>query len=301
MYLYFLNYPDQQQEICQLEMRRLFGLEAVDRVIVSPLAFVPGRSVYFKARMEIWFQGESLSALRPMYLEQFKVLYQKHEGDSLSYEMRLQAVRMVSQLLIGQAAIHDPQVLVGVTRIGTTWFVGRLEKDHQSWQAHIHKPQSYSQSLSSRDARTIVNIATRGQHRCQLIDPCCGVGTVVLEALALQHTITASDLHPGVCWKANRNLTAFGFNPLVQVRNLHEITGQYDVAILDIPYNLYSDITAAEQQAMLVSCRRFAKELILISYEPMALMLDQAGWQVHDHARLTKMKMQRFIYCCQIP
>lgn len=46
-------------------------------------------------------------------------------------------------------------------------------------------PIPFSNSLDIRLARTLINIAGENDISKTIIDPCCGMGTVVLEGLAL--------------------------------------------------------------------------------------------------------------------
>lgn len=56
------------------------------------------------------------------------------------------------------------------------------------------KPNTFSNSLDIRLARTLINIAGENDQTKTMIDPCCGMGTVVLEGLALGYSIKGFDI-----------------------------------------------------------------------------------------------------------
>ena len=304
MYLYQINYPEREEDICFLEMKRLFGIGPEKHLIFSDCQYDAGRSIYFKSRLEILFQNELLEDLnamiqgRELYFDQFKVVYVKNAEDVLTYEERLKAIKKISSAIQGNCSLKHPRVLLGVTYFMGKWYFGILEKDHASWQARHHKPQRYSQSLSVRTARTLINIASCGKLSCRLIDPCCGAGTVVLEGLAMGHKIDGSDIHQGICWKANRNLNFFGYPKIIENRDIADITKKYDVCILDIPYDLYSNISSDQQKIIIQHAYRIAQSLVLVSHEDLSEMLEKTGWQIIELCKVSKMRFDRYVYIC---
>ena len=81
--------------------------------------------------------------------------------------------------------------------------------------------------------------------------------------------------------------------------NKHQ--GHYDVAIIDIPYNLYTPITYQEQCAIIQSARRLCDKLVLVSYEQMDQEIKQAGFEIRNRILRKKtefVKFGRYIYVC---
>ncbi|GAA3334615.1 hypothetical protein GCM10020331_103270 [Ectobacillus funiculus] len=71
------------------------------------------------------------------------------------------------------------------------------------------KPHSYSTSLSTRVARAVANIAVPDPTGIKAIDPCCGIGTVLVEALSMGINIVGSDINPLVLPGARENIAHF--------------------------------------------------------------------------------------------
>lgn len=301
MYIYHLNYSPEEADLCHLEMTQLFQAEIHPHFIISKQDYPPYQSVFFKAKLSVQIVATTFSQLYQALsqLTTIKDNFKLHFvnlDDALSYEQRIAAIKKASQAIMATSNIHNPQINYGITYINQTWYFGLLEKDHQSWKNHLNKPQSYSQSLPVRLARSLVNIATQGNPNCHLLDPCCGVGTVVLEAKAFNQPISAFDIHKGMTWKANRNLTYFGYEPLVRQADISDLVGIYDAIILDIPYNLYSNITQEEQTKILQACFRLSHRLILITHENLSTQLTQIGWHIDQHCEIKKMKFIRHIF-----
>ena len=301
MFLYILNYPPEQKEMCALEMKCLFGFSH-PFVICSDKDYPAGRSAFFKTKIDVICLDHDqlffLEKVKEVTIDLFKVNYIKTNEDPFMYQERMDLVRSVARSLNGIGSIEKTATQLAVTYFENTYYLGYMHEDHQSWQLHLQKPQSYSQSLSSKDARSLVNMATCGND-VSIIDPCCGVGTVVLEALSMHHRMDACEIHPGVTWKANRNLEYFGYPKIVCNRDMHTIEKKYDVAILDIPYNLYSSITKEEQGRLIGSCFKMARRFVLLSYEDLSDLLVKNHWQIIDQCVVKKMKLERIIYICE--
>lgn len=302
-YIYFLKYPIYEQELCQLEMKRIFDVDIQGFELFHDLDLAVSRSVFVKYKMEIYHQASDFETLlkevrKENYVfEDFKLQFVKPHHHVVEYQDSLQKLRDLCEYIEGSVDMHHPKLMLGLTYIDGIWYFGKVEQDNQSWLSHASKPYSYSLSLSARDARVICSIAQGNRKNIQLIDPCCGVGTVILEGLSMGFHIIGSELNKDVCYKAKKNLIHFGYDPkVIEWKDMHTIDKQYDVAILDIPYGVYTPITKAQQQALICSTANFCKELILVALEDMSGMLEKAGYTIVAEAHVAKMQFKRYIY-----
>ncbi|MDD3148073.1 MAG: hypothetical protein PHD82_12265, partial [Candidatus Riflebacteria bacterium] len=71
------------------------------------------------------------------------------------------------------------------------------------------KPNSNSHSLKARTAKALVSIAIGDELNCSLVDPCCGVGTVVIEAISMQINVKGYEINPLVARKAEKKSGLF--------------------------------------------------------------------------------------------
>ena len=86
---------------------------------------------------------------------------------------------------------------------------------------------NYSNSINIRTARALINIAIKDNRSLTLVDPCCGVGTVVIEALSMGIHIKAYELNESIAENAQRNIEFFGYDNVVAHGNMHNINEVY--------------------------------------------------------------------------
>ncbi|MGL5295957.1 MAG: TRM11 family SAM-dependent methyltransferase [Culicoidibacterales bacterium] len=285
-YVYIINYPDYEQELCELEQLYLFGSQqqAGKKYRFSDKRMSAGLSPFFRQRLDILCQASSCEKLvqqvqeAQLHFDEFKIHYLKLDGDQLAYHERLQACKEVGYVVLGEANMHNPRVNLGLVIIEGTWILGVMEQHDAKWQHRTSKPHSYSNSLNNKLAKVAVNIACSDIESPTIVDPCCGVGTVVIEAQANGVDIQGYEINPLVAQQARENVMHFGFADVITNGNMHDITQKYDVAIIDIPYGLYAPTTRAEQLAILITAKRIASKLVLLTCDDLTLLLQEAGY-----------------------
>lgn len=302
-YLYLLKYPPNEKDLCQMEMRALFGLSPSVEYFFSDHKIQAGRSVFIKYRLKIVESADTFEQLNKQIenkaysYEKFKMLYLPIKGQELHYQDWLTKIRQIADTLFGSFDLQNPQQYLGMTYLNGQWYFGEVDVDNQSWVAFQNKPHTYSMSLSARDARMMLNLAIRNDFSKKLVDPCCGIGTLVLDGLGQGVDIEGFEIKKNIAYQARQNLAHYGFDrDRIQPKDMHTITKHYDVALLDIPYGHYAPITHEEQMALLSSCHRMADELVLVTMVPMEEELIQIGYTILDHAVVSKMKFQRHVY-----
>ena len=304
-YLYIYNYSPHEMNLCQMEVRRIFHDELTSKYYFSQQYFDHTRSVYIKGRLDIM---ESSSCFQDIidYIHKnklcfydFKVMYLKNDITHVNYEETLEKCKAISYPIDGSVDFKDPKVLIGFTKINDIWYFG-IYHTNLEWDLRSHKPHSYSHSLNVRDARTIVNIAVGNDLSLKVVDPCCGVGTVVLEALSMGIDIQGFDINRDVSYQARLNLEHFGYNPLVvQKRDMRTLEQKYDVAIMDIPYGVYSPFTQEQQIELIKGAHRLAKRLLLVCHDDMEDIVKNIGYHIVDKASIQKGSFIRYMILCE--
>lgn len=305
-YFYFINCSDMEKELCNMEMKSIFKQIPNRKFLFSNKDFNPSRSPFIKFKVNIIYIEESLEIIinkiknEKISYDDFKVNYMKSEDGDVSYENRLKAVRKIGFVINGFPDIHNPKVELAIIKIKDKWIFGELIKNDFKWQKHNDKPHSYSNAIPLRMARALVNIATCDDKRLSIIDPCCGVGTVVIEALDLGFNIKGYEISKPIACNARNNIEFFGYNrEIITSGDMHNIRERYDVAIVDIPYGLYSPITSQEQKDIINTSRRIARKLVIITFEDMDNIIISAGFRILDKCYMTKGNMKREISICE--
>ena len=195
--------------------------------------------------------------------------------------------------------MHNPKVMLGVAKVNGRWIFGEYERNDYEWHIHDKKPYSYSNSLSLRVARALVNIAVENNLDCKLIDPCCGVGTVVIEALSMGIDVKGYEINKHIAENAQKNLEFFGYENVITSGDMHNIEEKYDVAIIDLPYGVFTATTLEEQIALMKTARRITNKLVIVTFEDMDKHIIEAGFNIINKCYVCKGKFKRYINICE--
>lgn len=308
-YIYTYAYTNDEKALCQLEMRSFFGKDTSEKIIKSRVAIDPSRSPFIKERIELYFEGNTLqdileqSASVDMADATFKVIFLKINGlseqDQVDYLGKRDVERQIGSAITGEADVHHPDVTFGLIPFEGRWYFGRYLQSEPVWFKHMKKPREYSTALSTRVARAVANIAVPQPEGVKAIDPCCGIGTVLVEALSMGIDIVGRDINPLVVDGSRENIAHFGLMGEVALGPIAEVEAMYDVAIIDMPYNLYTHATPADQLAILKDAHPFTEKLLVVTIEKMDHMVEEAGFVVTDRCIAKKGLFLREILVCQ--
>lgn len=308
-YIYTYACHKDEQELCALEMRSLFGCEFQSNIVESGVEIDPSRSPFIKGRVAVMYEGESLEYLLEQVAtlqvtgQTFKVVYVPTDDTAkrLLKELggRREIERKIGLKINGEPDLEHPERVFGFMLVNGRWIFGDYVKSEPIWLRHQKKPHSYSTALSTRVARAIVNIAIPTPSGVKAIDPCCGIGTVLVEALSMGIDIVGSDRNTFIIDRIIENIEYFGFTGEVKAADIREITEHYDVAMIDLPYNVCSVITSEEKREMLGSARKIAKKVVVVTVEPIDEILIDVGFSIVDRAVIKKASFRREVIVCE--
>ncbi|AWK50224.1 SAM-dependent methyltransferase [Clostridium beijerinckii] len=304
-YFYSINYPVFEENLCEMEMKYLFNKIPSEKFLFSSYYVEPSRSPFIKDMISIIYEEDSLEQIVENIIEaklsydDFKVCYIKLENGDVSYKERLKSIREIGLVIIGQSEMHNPKALLGVTKVDGRWIFGEYERNDYEWHIHDQKPYSYSNSLSLRVSRALVNIAVKNDLGCKLIDPCCGVGTVVIDALSMGINVRGYEINKNIAENAQKNLQFFGYENVITTGDMHNIEEKYDVAIIDLPYGLFTSTTIEEQTALMKTARRITNKLVIVTFENMDKHIIESGFDIIDKCYVCKGKFKRYISICE--
>ncbi|MGL4789026.1 MAG: TRM11 family SAM-dependent methyltransferase [Cetobacterium sp.] len=301
-YMYIVNYPTAEEELCHLEMKVVFGKELKEKMLFSDIEFNPSNSPFIKTRLEIIYEKDSVEEILEEIIKDktvynnFKLEYVRlNNENNISYDERLAIIKNISNNIQGCHNFKNPEFSFGITKVENKWLFGIDNKNDYKWHSHDNKPCSYSNSLGVKVAKAVVNIANGGSKDKTIIDPCCGVGTTLVEALDAGYLIEGYEINKQIAKNANTNLEFYGFNPIVVNDDMHNIKKSYDSSIVDIPYGLFSHISVDEQRKIIETARRISRRIVLISFENHDLILEQSGFKIQHRCIVPKGKFKRFI------
>lgn len=304
-FIYIINYPTFEEELCMLEMRSIFNTEPKDKILISDIEFNPSDSTFIKSRLEVFHEEENfediLKALEEdiITIDDFRLEFIKALKAEVPFSERFGYLSKIGDKIMGIPDIKSPKLVLALGKYNEKWVFGSYIKNDNLWITHEKKPCSYSNSLSVRVAKSVVNIASNGNKNIRIIDPCCGVGTTIVEGLSMGYEIWGTEISEKNTNNAKRNLGFFNLEPRVTHQDMHTIKENYDSSIVDIPYGLFSHITKDQQQDIIDTARRISKKMILITFEDLDYMVEKSGFKIIDRCAVTKGSFKRYILVCE--
>lgn len=309
LYIYTYAHSPDETSLCGMELRCLFGREIPPAIFASGVEVDVSRSPFIKERIDVMYEGDTLPEIYKQTEQvdvegqSFKVIFVKTNDlapeHKIEYGERRVIEREIGLRIEGEADVNHPELVYGIVTLGGRWYFGPYHKNNATWFRQMHKPRSYSIALSTRVARAAVNMAVPRIPGVKLIDPCCGIGTVMVEALSMGIDVVGRDINPLIAAGARTNIAHFGFESIVTLGDIADIQEHYDTAIVDMPYNLYSRITPEEQFAILSHTRRIADRVVIVAIEAVDEMIAAAGFTIIDRCVARKGAFSRHLMLCE--
>lgn len=299
-YIYSFGYDKTEEALCKLESKYIFGEAEKDRVIFSDVKIEPTDSAFIKRRIEILASSEDYASLinhikkEQFAIEGFKVEYLVLTGDTTAYDVRLQKLREIGYSIEGDPDYYNPTITYALCYYGGHWYFGTMVKNTLEWMKHNKKPYSYSNSISIHIAKALTNIAAKADKDQQLLDACCGAGTIMLEACYAGYKIDGCDINWKLTRDARKNLAHFQYESTVFRSDISEHKKTYDAAIIDLPYNLSSNVTEKDILHILKSTAVLAPRLVIVSIANISELLSKARLRIADTCSIAKKGKKTF-------
>lgn len=293
-YIYTYRYDFTESELSKLESKCLFNKREENKQLFSDVKVDPSISAFIKSRLDVVSYSKNYAVLIDQIKKEnirtdgFKVEYLLLEGDTTRNKERLQKLKDVGYCIDTYPDYYNPSVIYGICFHDQTWYFGILIKNNFDWQKHKQKPYSYSNSIKMNIAKALVNIATASDQEKTLLDGCCGVGTIMLEACFAGHRIEGCDISWKTCKNARENLSHFNYTAQVYCSNIKDIRNQYDAVILDLPYNLYTAVTNDEILQIIDSSAIISNRIVIVSIADISDLINTSGLHLSDHCIVSK-------------
>ena len=307
-YLYTFSYDETESDLCKLESKNIFNEEEKNKLLFSDIKAEPGTTAFVKKRLEIISTDTDYETIinkikkQDIRIDDFKVEYLVFDGDPTPYKDRLRKLKDIGYSIEGEPDYYNPTTTYALCYYQNIWCFGILIKDKYTWQKHNEKPYSYSNSISINIAKALVNIALNGNKKNKLLDACCGVGTIMLEACFAGINIEGCDISWKVCKNARANLAHFNYTADVFRSDIKDINKRYDGAIIDLPYNLLSTVTDQDILHIIESTAAITDRLVIVSTSDITAQIEHTGFKISDYCSVSKKGKTNFarkIWVCQ--
>lgn len=305
MYLYILNRPTFEEQIAQLECLYLTGSIPDKGYALSDVYIDSSRPAYMELCAEIYFIDESLDTLYKKIeglnynLDNYRVRF-INTAVHIEFNARKAIEKNISNIFTGSPDLKKPVDDFIITYTGSNWLFGKfIWKTENRWLLYNKKPYTFCNSLSARMARALVNIASQGNTALKLLDPCCGMGTVLLEALDMGIDAYGCDINNTVVEDANNNLRHFGFSTEVKCQDAISLEGSFDVSIVDLPYGLLSKRGSDMYKEIIGNMRSICSRSVILSSTDISGIITDAGFEITGGCIVHKGGLDRHIAVCR--
>jgi len=302
-YFYHYSYEDGEQAIATTLFHLLFPQQIYESYFFSDITYDPNYCVHLHYRIDLLCRADSLEELiinaQQLPLTSFHLQYLT-TTDDFTYPQRLTITKHIAELLPGTGQLTNAVDTLYWGYHDQCWFIGHKHENHYAYRIRKQRPFQYSNALPTRLCHSIMVLIDQSFIRPSIIDPCCGVGTLLIEGLIAQQRIKGYEINPLIAQHGNANLQHFGLPPVIEIKDMTSSDEHFDLVIMDIPYGHYNPFEYQSQQNLLSHCPQLAPFLLLISLEDPKTSLNQLGYQIIMQTSTTKAKFTRLITLAKI-
>jgi len=298
-YLYVVAGDDRERELAFAEALALTGgRQCAARVIESGRRINPGRTGYVACGIELLAAGKDVAELCRKTAA-MRLISDKFAVEVLRVPRGLKVRRHETASALGSVIRGRPNLdhprerFLAIATPEGMWFGRRLDATAPDWRRLVRKPHGFSSALPSQAARAICNLVIRGGER--VVDPCCGSGTLLIHAAALGARVAGFDINKKMVGTTNLNLKHFGLAPAARLGDAAEISGDYEVALANLPYGHMSPVTDKKARQMVTNIVKLAPRGVIISIRDVSEAVRAGGARVEQLVRLPKQALTRLI------
>lgn len=299
-YLYLTTIPDQNSELIKSETDTLVG------AIPNPLGIAisgkrvdVSRGAYVKMCVDIIFEGEHISEI----INQIKDIRLNVEGFRVSVTKRPRKLKTDSKAIANQVGaviggnpnLDQPSIIFLVLVTEKKIYFGKVSSESDGrWYQHKQRPHSTSSSLPTRLARTIVNLTANPSNN--ILDPCCGTGTVLLEAASMGIKIFGCDNNYKMVEATRQNLAHYNLRGEINLDDATKVRGKFDAVITDLPYGITLTSNETQEREIMQNIRNLAPKATFIAIRDLTMDLLDLDYHIQQHIQAKKHTITRQIF-----
>jgi len=299
-YLYLTATPYQLTELVAAECVTLTAaLPNEEGIAVSETCVDVRRGAYLKSCTELIFEATSLAELcanirsADLHADAFRVSIVKKPRRLNVRSIEL--ARKIGSVIGGKPDLTHPRVVfLTVVTAEKIWFGRLLSESDGMWLTHNQRPHVTSSSLPARLARVLVNlVAAPGDN---LLDPCCGTGTVVLSAAHSGIRVVGYDINPRMVGATIKNLQHYGLEAEVRLGDARQISEKFDAITTDLPYGISLVKDTFQEAEILANLRTVAPKAAFVDIRDLSKPLGDLGYRIEAIIPVPKQTLVRRIF-----
>lgn len=172
-------------------------------------------------------------------------------------------------------AVADDELLFGEV----------MSEADSSYRRQDDKPWTTSSSLNGRFARALVNLVPDAR---SILDPCCGAGSIVIEAASLGLDAFGVDWKPAMVGMTRKNLAYLGCDASVVKVDSRTHRQAADAVVTDLPYGYSIDADEQTTRAILARSIENAPIGVFVAAVDFTERLEAAGYVDVEVCTVTK-------------
>jgi len=256
------------------------GTPDVDGVAVCSTVELVGRAAYVQKGLEVIGRGATLTELIDA------VAGADFEADGFRIDVHDPSGRLNQPTQVTASAIADvipfgpdlnqPRTrFVAVVSSDAVMFGRVATETDAAYRRHDDKPWTTSSSLDARFARGLLNLVPTA---ASVLDPCCGAGSIVLEAASLGLDAYGVDWKPAMVGMTRENLAHFGYSATVTRADSRDHERHADAIVTDLPYGHAIDADESTIRAILRRGVDLAPIAVYVAPTDIGVWLRAAGY-----------------------
>lgn len=229
--------------------------------------------------------------------ESFRIEFIRLEG--AQHPGKTEAILAAANVIPARPNLIEPQQrFVIVARQDAIWFGEVVNEGGHSYRVHDSKPYRTSSSLPSRLARAAVNLVSPPAR--SILDPFCGIGSILLEAAALGLTPYGFDRNIKMVGMTRRNLGYFGYSGLALLGDAADCKQAADAIVTDLPYGRLLENDAKNLRSIFQNLSGLAPRAVYIAEEELTFLLEESGYtRIRVYSVRKRHGMQRFVHLAE--
>lgn len=283
---------DSRNELIAVECETLTGKKPVNGIAEGgKITFVP-HAAYLRAGMRVVARGRTIDELvgkisnLSLDADSFRI-----ELLNISAQTRVQShetiVALADAIEDCRPNLDEPRhrLLLVIQDTGFT-FGEILTEPDRSYRRHDTKPFRTSSSLPARLTRALVNLVMPCAKT--ILDPCCGTGSILLEAQAMGLEACGGDWNPKMVGMSRQNIAHFGYGASVELMDARDWPEPSDAIVTDLPYGKGLEVSEEVIRGILEHVWGLAPVAVFVAGSDLTDWLQAVGYERVEVFRVPK-------------
>lgn len=297
-FLYNFTCEEGEEEIAKTIFALMFPLKEYSKFVISKENYHLDSCVFLNFKIEIVIStnkySEFLALIKTLNYDNWH-LNPWHFYKEFDYKKRMTITKELANNLNNLGVIKNADIELIWAFYQDTWLFGEITYNPYTYKQRIHKPHQYSYALPVRLCHQAIQLINILIPDGDIIDPCCGVGTLVIEGLTAKRNISGYEINTLIAQKAQENLDFFKLANTIYNQDMLITNKHFTISCLDIPYGLYTPTSLTLQMALINKCYEISDYLVLISTEEFTYYPKQLNYQPLLKTYIKKGNLKRWL------